>query len=225
MAANFVESCLRAFSRLDPELDPGKEASRGPPAEAENEATRFLIPLNDGAAPLALVSGLCHRLLGTLPDGSWPQTLVREAFCALSQQSKYLGPALAEVRQSAGVGPVGHWAFAEVLGYVELEPMRRSFARAGLDACTLDGFRKDLRLVTGAPAGRAWLRALGETLREDAERTGEPGAMPSAREKLLREARSFDPEAAAMKLFEDLWSTSIERLLRERLTALASEDA
>lgn len=76
-----------------------------------------------------------------LPLDSWPRTLLVEAVCLTSGQSRFTDREVVRLLNSPEVGPVGHWVLAEAASFAGQDDLARRFAERALALLTVDGFR------------------------------------------------------------------------------------
>ena len=176
--------------------------------------------------PLAFFGQFAATMLSPhLPLDSWPRTLLVEAVCLRSGQSRFTDREVVRLLNSPEVGPVGHWVVAEAAGLASQDDLARRFAERALALLTVDGFRRELDLVTMVLP--AFLDDLGSRVKDVTEAdvkealraAGADGLAPELRDfRTLIEKRGVrEPRELGAGLLEFLWRRRLEALLRTRL--------
>jgi hypothetical protein len=184
-----------------------------------------------------VINMVAPALVHALPYDSWLQVLTREAACMMTGQARYTGLELNRLFGSGRVGPLGYWAFAEMLALVGQGPLSRELARRGIMECNaVDGFKKEITLVNRAGSVSASVvRFLGEAAQTlDPAVTAEVGrrikehggAEVKAFLPYFEKARRVaDPLEAGTRILEGVWEVWIIPAVRDRLMRLVRPPA
>ncbi len=130
-------------------LSPLDKAAAGLSKEKQQPDARFSLPVSIGSAEklpamlAAFIASACNDLFRA---GSWPWTVSREVACVLNGRSRYTGQVLQKLFESKEMGPIGFLTVSKLLSFINPH-FSRMFASRGLFTLSLDGFKKDYRLL------------------------------------------------------------------------------
>lgn len=199
----------------------------------KNKADGFFIPSSqknlDTTTEWAHLSiGLADYLFAR---NSWPWTVWREAGFAIAGHPGHWNHEMRRLLDSPDVGPLGHWALAELFARGQGDAWAAAHAQRGLRELNRNHFRQDMEAVLGQVLPHLvsvthWLRQLDEPGRQqlatslsvDADTIEQVVAA-------IRESTDAQAPAVLLDALDRLWVERWRVIAKRRMEKIFADDA
>jgi tetratricopeptide (TPR) repeat protein len=122
-------------------------------AEFKNftDPNKFSLPMDNTDKLVGMVFSIIFNASDEIfPKMSWPWTVAHESIFVAGNKGKYTMEELQRIYESEDTGPIGFWAAAKLLTYVNPQ-LAPSFADKGIEKLSVGDFRKDYQLLFQSP--------------------------------------------------------------------------
>ena len=122
-------------------------------AEFKNftDPNKFSLPMDNTDKLVGMVFSIIFNTSDEIfPKRSWPWTVAHESVFVAGNKGKYTMEELQRIHESEDTGPIGFWAAAKLLIYVNPQ-LAPAFADKGIEKLSVGDFRKDYQLLFQSP--------------------------------------------------------------------------